>query len=199
MAGEFKSIEFKVLVPTVEVPLGVIDKPLMVTVPVSAELVNEILPALVLSAEEENAEVNPPFKATWVLVLAPLPVTEDKVEVSAMVMVPEPLPVVVISVPAVRVKVPPWEMVELEPEVDAAVKRDPPDTRQVEQVRVSVPPRATDPPPPKGEEVLTVKAPEFTKALLGILVMVFDPPEILAPVIAPALVITILGVFRKLV
>ena len=73
-----------------------------------------------------------------------------------MVMVPEPLLVVVIAVPAAIVNVPPWEILELEPEVAAAVKRVEPLTKQVAQVRVNEPPRETAPPPPKGDEVLTV-------------------------------------------
>ena len=49
----------------------------------------------------------PPSRLTKVVVVAPLPVTVARVEVSTMVMVPEPLPVVVMSVPAAMVSVPP--------------------------------------------------------------------------------------------
>ena len=72
------------------------------------------------------------------LVSVCVPVKVATVESMATVTVPVPLPVVVIPVPAAMVAVPPWLMVELEPEVPAKVKREPPDVRQVEQEMVRV-------------------------------------------------------------
>lgn len=100
--------------------------------------------------------VAPPVKERAVAVEAPLPVTLDKVLVSAIVTCPEPLLVVVISVPAAIVTVPPCVIVELEPLVAAKVNKVPPVWTQVAQVRVNEPPKDTAPPPPKGEEVLMV-------------------------------------------
>lgn len=115
----------------------------------------------------------------------PLPVTEDRVELLAMVIVPEPLPVVVMSVPAAMVNVPPWEIVELDPEVEAAVKSEPPETTQVEQVKVTDPPKETDEPPPTGEVVFIV-IDELVRAELGMLVKVLEEPDKEALVITPA-------------
>lgn len=52
----------------------------------------------------------------------------------AIVICPAALLVVVIPVPAARVTVPPWAMVELDPVVAARVKRVPPPITHVEQV-----------------------------------------------------------------
>jgi hypothetical protein len=74
----------------------------------------------------------------------------------AKVIVPDPLFVVVIFVPAAKVRVPPCEMEEFDPVVEAAVNKLPALTKQVGQVRVNVPPSANAPPPPNGPVVLTV-------------------------------------------
>jgi hypothetical protein len=94
----------------------------------------------------------------------------------------------VILVPAAKVKVPPWAIDELDPLVAAAVNKLPPLVRQVEQVRVSVPPRETAPPPANGPVVFTVTD-ELAKLALVIPavperfalvnpVIVFDPADI---------------------
>src|SRR3989344_8135719 len=75
----------------------------------------------------------PPSRLTRVVVVAPRPVTVARVEVLVKVMAPAE-PVVVISVPAVKVRVPPWETVwVVVPLVAPAVQREPPETRQLEQ------------------------------------------------------------------
>ena len=65
---------------------------------------------------------------TWLAV----PVIEVT-PVFVMVTPPVPLPTVVMPFPWMNVAVPPWLIVELEPEDPARVQRLPPDTRQVEQ------------------------------------------------------------------
>ena len=90
-------------------------------------------PVVPLTVKLEVSVAMPPSKLTRVVVVAPLPVTVARVEVSAMVMTPAE-PVVVISVPAVKVRVPPcktaWVVV---PDVAPAVQREPPETIQLAQ------------------------------------------------------------------
>src|SRR5574337_801662 len=123
-------------------------------VPVVAAVIVEAVttaPVVPLTVKLEVSTAIPPSKLTRVEVVAPLPVTEERVEVLeivtspvapeteisvpatlevtpalAMVTVPDPLPVVVIPVPAAMVAVPPWEMVEFDPEVEASVNKEPP-------------------------------------------------------------------------
>jgi len=102
-------------------------------------------------------------------VLAPLPVTELKVEELATVMVPEPLLVVVISAPAAIVKVLPRDTVEFDPEFPAKV------IDELAKLALVI---------PAAPERL-----EFVKP-----VIVLEPAAIEAPVIAPAPVTTIDGV-----
>ena len=84
------------------------ERALMVLV-VLAEVVEAVTMAPVVpeTVKLEVSTAIPPSRLTKVVVVAPLPVTVARVEVSAMVMVPEPLPVVVMSVPAAMVSVPP--------------------------------------------------------------------------------------------
>lgn len=92
-----------------------------------------VSPVLPDTVKLEVSTAMPPSRLTRVVVVAPLPVTVARVEVSAIVTVPEALLVVVMSVPAAIVTVPPWLIVELVPVVAARVKSVPPETTQVEQ------------------------------------------------------------------
>jgi hypothetical protein len=140
-----------------------------------------------LMAETVSASASLPrvrLKSVWedvavrVLVYEWMPVQANAVDWStATVMVSVAEPVVVIPVPAAMVKVSPWEMVWLDPEVPAAVNKVPPETTQVPQVKVKVPPKDTAPPPPSGEVVLTVSD-ELTNSAL--------PTELLGKTTSPS-------------
>lgn len=100
------------------------------------------------------ARLNPSAAAVR---LSPLTVLKVGVADAAKVIVPAALLVVVIFDPAVKVSVPPWIIDEFEPLLAATLKSVPPDTRQVGQAKVKLPPSETDPPPLKGPLVLIVK------------------------------------------
>jgi hypothetical protein len=100
----------------------------------------------------------------------------------AKVIVPAALFVVVMFVPAANVKVPPWEMEEFDPVVEAAVNKLPPLTKHVGQVRVNAPPRESAPPPLNGPVVLTVTE-EFAR-LAFVIPAEPDKLELVNPAIA---------------
>ena len=109
-------------IASVPVPLPMVT----LFVPVAERLeVGVMEPTVVPLLASVSDEVNPPFKPTCVVVVAPRPVTDARVEVSAIVTWPLPLLVVEISVPAANVTVLPWAIEELDPVVAASVKRVP--------------------------------------------------------------------------
>lgn len=97
--------------------------------------------------------------------LIPLPATLEVTPVLAIVIVPLPLLVVETPVPAANVNVPPWLIVELLPVVAAAVKSEPPDTKQVAQPMSPAAERVI------GAEAETATVPEaFGKVMVLLLV-----------------------------
>jgi hypothetical protein len=147
----------------VVVPIAVELIPVAVVLKLEEVNVNALAPVEIEEADKPERvkapEVPVRFKAPVVSVSPLLAVTSpEKVgfPTVAKVIVPAPLFVVVIFVPAARVSVPPCEIEELEPVVEAAVNKLPALTRQVGQVRVNVPPSASAPPPLNGPVVFTV-------------------------------------------